>query len=91
MSKHLLPAIIGSGFVLLSSVTVFAQDFSNMSCDDLWYARNQIYSTEGYCFKTARARAEFGRSCFPPYGKLSRYEQQQVNEIQNWEARYGCD
>ena len=90
MRKHLLPAVVGTVFVLFSSAAAFAQDFGNMSCDDLWYARNQIYAGEGFCFKTPRARAEFGRGCFPPYGKLTRYEQRQVNEIQGWEARYGC-
>ena len=48
-----------------------AQDPAGMSCNALWTERNSIYARNGYCFKTARARAVFGPGCFPPYGKLS--------------------
>ncbi|MBU6526903.1 YARHG domain-containing protein [Methylocystis sp. MJC1] len=61
-----------------------------MSCYDLWYARNAIYARNGYCFKTARARAEFGHGCFPPYGELRGWERRRVNELQMWEAQKGC-
>ena len=61
-----------------------------MSCSELWYARNAIYAENGYCFKTARARAVFGPGCFPPYGKLSRSEQRQINLITAQERRKGC-
>lgn len=67
-----------------------AQNYRFMSCSQLWYARNEIYAANGYCFKTARARAVFGPGCFPPYGKLSGGEQRRVNTIQYWEARKGC-
>ena len=91
MTKHMLPALLGASLVLASASAGFAQDYRSMSCDDLWYARNQIYANEGYCFKTQRGIAEFGRNCFPPYGRLSRYEQRQISDIQRWEARYGCN
>jgi len=68
-----------------------AQDLSDMSCSELWYQRNKIYARNGYCFKTARARAEFGPGCFPPYGELRGWERRRVNEIQMWESRNGCD
>ncbi|MCB1379939.1 MAG: YARHG domain-containing protein [Alphaproteobacteria bacterium] len=61
-----------------------------MSCDELWYARNEIYAENGYCFKTRRARSVFGRGCFPPYGRLSPREQRRVSEIERWEYRKGC-
>ena len=67
-----------------------AANFSAMSCSQLWYARNAIYAQNGYCFKTARARSVFGPGCFPPFGKLSGYEQQQISNIQYWEGRKGC-
>lgn len=67
-----------------------AQSYRYMSCDELWYARNEIYAEKGYCFKTARARAVFGRGCFPPYGKLTAREQRRVSEIERWEYRNGC-
>ena len=30
------------------------------TCDDLWYARNEIYKAQGYCFRTRRGIAAFG-------------------------------
>jgi hypothetical protein len=32
------------------------------SCGDLWYARNEIYKAQGYCFKTTRAIRAFGNA-----------------------------
>ena len=61
-----------------------------MSCGELWYARNEIYSRAGYCFQTQQAIATFGYGCFPPFGKLSRAESSRVNELQAWERRRGC-
>ncbi|MGE3245286.1 MAG: YARHG domain-containing protein [Beijerinckiaceae bacterium] len=67
-----------------------AQGYSNMSCSQLWYARNRIYADAGYCFNTARARRQFGAGCFPPYGQLNSWQRQRVNEIQYWERENGC-
>lgn len=67
-----------------------AADYSEMSCSELWYARNAIYAEAGYCFKTDRAISVFGRRCHPPYGDLSGREQRQVEEIKYWESRKGC-
>lgn len=60
------------------------------SCGDLWYRRNAIYARNGFCFRTARAQATFGPGCFPPYGRLSGYEQQEVNALQYQERVRGC-
>lgn len=67
-----------------------AQDAGDMSCDQLWYARNAIYARKGYCFQTDRARATFGPGCFPPFGRLNPWEQNRVMELQAWERRNGC-
>ena len=64
--------------------------YASMSCSALWYARNEIYARNGYCFRTARARSVFGPGCFPPYGRLSAWEQRQVSQIESWEYRRGC-
>jgi hypothetical protein len=32
------------------------------SCDDLWYARNEIYKAQGYCFRTRRGIEAFGNA-----------------------------
>jgi hypothetical protein len=78
-----IPIFAGSGPGL-------AQDAEDLSCSELWYKRNEIYARNGYCFKTARAKAVFGRGCFPPFGSMSGWEKQRVNELQYWEARKGC-
>ena len=64
--------------------------YANMSCGDLWYARNAIYARNGHCFKTRRGRNAFGAGCFPPYGRLGGGDQRQINDIQYWERRNGC-
>lgn len=60
------------------------------SCYDLWYERNSIYARNGYCFKTQRARNVFGAACFPPYGRLSGYDQRRVGDIKAAERAQGC-
>lgn len=60
------------------------------TCDRLWYLRNAIYARNGYCFKTKRARAVFRRRCYPPYGKLSTWEQQRVSQIRRRERNLAC-
>jgi hypothetical protein len=67
-----------------------AQDAASMSCEQLWYARNQIYARNGYCFNTDRAREVFGPGCFPPFGRLGGWEKARVEELQMWERRNGC-
>ena len=32
------------------------------TCDDLWYARNEIYKAQGYCFRTRRGIDAFGNA-----------------------------
>lgn len=80
------------GMVIAPAPQAQAQSslYRRMSCDELWYARNEIYANRGYCFRTARARAVFGRGCFPPYGRLTSREQARVAEIERWEYRKGC-
>src|ERR1700682_5603994 len=52
-----------------------SKDAASMSCDQLWHARNVIYARNGYCFRTPRALATFGRGCFPPYGELGGWDE----------------
>nr|WP_321457340.1 YARHG domain-containing protein [uncultured Cohaesibacter sp.] len=67
-----------------------AQGYGNMSCGELWYARNSIYAQQGYCFKTSRARQVFGPRCYAPWGRLTPSQQRRVDDIVYWERRYGC-
>jgi hypothetical protein len=87
----------GAGALYLAALTAFgmareaaAQSYRHMTCGELWYARNQIYADEGYCFKTDDAIRVFGEGCFPPYGRLTKAEKQDVEEIKKWERRKGC-
>lgn len=66
-------------------------NYRNMSCDQLWYARNLIFARQGYCFQTARAIAVFGPRCYPPYGRLTAAQDRQVAQIRRWERRKGCN
>jgi hypothetical protein len=76
--------------VITSATPASAQNYRHMTCDELWYERNRIYARSGYCFKTRRARRVFGRGCFPPFGRLSRWERRQVGRIERWEYRKDC-
>ena len=63
---------------------------ASMSCDKLWHERNAVYARNGYCFKTQKAIAAFGKGCFPPYGELQGSEKNRVTEISLWERQKGC-
>jgi hypothetical protein len=86
-----LAALLGIATIIVSGPQpVLAQDASEMGCDGLWYARNEIYARNGYCFQTERAISTFGRGCFPPFGKVYGNEQRRLNEIMYWERVKGC-
>jgi len=91
MKKRLLGiamlGVLGAGALMTAPAPVQAQ---GRGCYELWYERNEIYARNGYCFKTARARAVFGPGCFPPYGELRGSEKRRVDELQYWERRNGC-
>ena len=91
--QHLATRVAAASAALLLMFDVAAataKPLRYMSCSELWYARNAIYAQNGYCFQTSRAISVFGPACFPPYGRLSSYEQRQVNDIIAWERRRGC-
>ena len=91
LALAVLTALVALGQLPIGAqAPAVAQDYSLMSCGQLWYARNKIYADAGYCFKTVRARREFGAGCFPPYGQLSAFERRRINQIQYWESQNGC-
>jgi YARHG domain len=65
-----------------------------LSCDALWNLRNTIYYENGYCFKTARARAVFDNaSCL--YNSASQvplndYEVRNIDRIVRIEKEMHC-
>ncbi len=64
--------------------------YAGLSCGQLWYERNAIFASKGYCFKSKRGRAVFGAGCFAPYGKLPGNLRRVVKEIKRWERRRNC-
>ena len=75
--------------VMLSGV-LKGESYAEMSCYKLWYLRNSIFAQKGYCFTSTEAISVFGRRCYPPYGRLSRWEENEVESIRYWERRKGC-
>ncbi|MBS0249438.1 MAG: YARHG domain-containing protein [Proteobacteria bacterium] len=59
-------------------------------CEALWRARNAIFANKGYCFESPEGQAAFGKSCFPPYGKLTPAEEADVQRIKDVEAHQRC-
>jgi len=61
------------------------------TCFALWKERNSIFAEAGYCFKSQKAIDAFGKRCYPPYGKLSKEEQDIVSKLRAQERQYNCN
>ena len=64
--------------------------YAGLSCGQLWFERNKLFASKGYCFKSSRAIATFGRRCYAPYGKLPNHLRRVINEIKGWERHRRC-
>ncbi len=65
-----------------------------LSCDALWTVRNTIYYENGYCFKTARGKANFDNSACK-YNSASLvprndFERQNVDRVVKVEKEKHC-
>jgi hypothetical protein len=64
------------------------------TCQDLWYSRNEVYKTLGYCFKTTRAIRAFGNAgCLYDDIEdvpLNRAQRRMVADLQREERALGC-
>lgn len=71
-----------------------AQDLNASSCEQLWYRRNDILKTAGYCFRTPRAVRIFGNAGCRHNSLsdliLSDRDRHAVNSIQQIERVKGC-
>ncbi len=77
---------LAAGLVMLGATAVQAE-----SCYDLWYERNAIYDSYGYCFKTRLGRQTFDNSdCWTSNPRLSTGDQRRVDSIRREERRRGC-
>ena len=64
---------------------------AGQSCFDLWYARNNLFHRNGYCFKTAKAKKYFDNSsCYTSNPSLNDSDMRRVMEIKAREASQGC-
>jgi hypothetical protein len=65
-----------------------------LSCYNLWTVRNTIYKKNGYCFKTIKAKEEFGNAgcIYHDMGAvpLNAYERANVGAIVKVEKQKGC-
>lgn len=91
-------ALIAPLFMTVSASSVSAQnDFADLDCNDLWYARNQLFAHYGHCFTSARGKAafhnhptEYPNVCKPPYGRLPANAAADVAAIKQVEGAKGC-
>lgn len=72
-----------------------SNDFADLDCNDLWYARNGLFAEYGLCFKTARGRKAFHNVnypnvCSPPFGKLPASAKSDVAQIKRVERQKSC-
>ncbi len=89
-----LAAALGTLMLMPSAGGASAQSFGDMSCGELWYARNEIYKAGGYCFRTQRGIRSFGNAgCQHDDVEdvpLSANQRRSVAEIQRYERLRGC-
>lgn len=57
MTRIILAAGLAIGLLATAAPPARAE-----TCDDLWYARNEIYKAQGYCFRTQRGISAFGNA-----------------------------
>lgn len=91
---HRLRLFLFAALVVGSGAVAEAQTLPDLTCDGLWWERNNIYRQAGYCFRTARAIREFGNAgCLYDQQSevpLSARDRRYIAEIQSWERRRGC-
>lgn len=89
MSRNSLTII-----AFLAWATLPAPALAQQSCDELWYARNEIYKAQGYCFRTQRAIAAFGNAgCQYDNAEelpLSNAQRRMIADIQREERARRC-
>lgn len=93
--KSILPAIaILSALAALAPASAGDVQGDAYDCKELYVMRNDIYKDAGYCFKTAKAIAQFGNAgCqYDSLGHvpLSSNQRSMIKDIKKSEARQGC-
>ncbi|WP_210209176.1 YARHG domain-containing protein [Dichotomicrobium thermohalophilum] len=69
------------------------EELVEMTCDELWIARNEIFDRNGYCFRSERGKAYFDNSDCTSDSQdiLSELEWQNVELIKQVEAEKQCN
>jgi hypothetical protein len=90
--RNLFPLAAAAGVAL--PLLLAPSPAAAQSCEDLWYERNSIYKSAGYCFKTRRAISAFGNAgCIYDRQEdvpLSASERRRVDAIVRQERAYAC-
>jgi YARHG domain len=96
MKSPLVLALAAAATLSTSLIPAQAGDIQGdaYECKELWVMRNEIYKSNGYCFKTAKAISYFGNGgcSYDNQGDvpLSKQERRIVRDIQKSEARQHC-
>jgi YARHG domain len=88
-------AALVAGIVQTVPSVAFAQSSPRfMTCEEMWFVRNDIYKEKGYCFRTQRAISTFGNAgCrYDDINDvpLSANERNKIAEVTRWERIKGC-
>lgn len=76
-----------------SERAVVEDELVDMTCEELWIARNEIFDRNGYCFRSARGQAYFDNADCTSDSQdiLSPLEWENVALIKQAEARKQCN
>jgi len=95
--KAIVWASFGALVLTLAGVMpAVAQDFSDMSCQELWETRNEFFHKHGYCFKTQKGKRHFSnqgcyhRSAQAALNDMSRNDRDFVKLLKAEEDSRGC-
>jgi YARHG domain len=96
MKASFVTALAALATSLALAIPVSAGDIQGdaYDCKDLWLMRNQIYKTNGYCFRTAKAISIFGNAgcSFDSLSAVpvSDQDRRTIRDIKKSEARQQC-
>ena len=87
-------ACFESGIGCTNDHLISTRALRRLSCDSLWTVRNTIYDENGYCFKTAKAKAVFDNAgCLYTNASqvpLNTYERGNIDRIVKIERDKSC-
>ncbi len=99
--KKTMKTLVGAScgalvLTLVGAMPASAQSLSHLSCTELWLERNQIFQSNGYCFKSKRGKRHFSnagcvyRSSAAALRAMDGHDRRAVKRVQAEERRRGC-